>query len=84
MNVSGCHFFLHGGIQFYSFALYALLCQMLFCQTALLPSVTQQQHIMGYWWEGSTSTAILPALASDVVEQCNEVGVITFRAALVY
>ena len=34
------------------------------CQTApLLPSVTQQLHVMEYWQEGSTSTAILPTSA---------------------
>ena len=35
------------------------LCQPPFSQTApLLPCVKQQQHLMEYWWEGSTSTAI--------------------------
>ena len=38
---NGCHFFLHGGIQWQTFASSALLCQTLFCQSApLLPSVT--------------------------------------------
>jgi len=47
MNVSGCHFFLHGGIQIHSCVPYMLLCQMMFCQTApLLPSVAQQQNVM--------------------------------------
>ena len=64
MNVSGCHFFLHGGIQSRTLVLYALLWHMPFCQTApLLPSVTQQQNAMKYWWEGSSSSAIL--LMSD-------------------
>jgi len=27
-----------------------------------LPSVTQQQNVMEYWWEGSTSAATLPTL----------------------
>jgi len=41
-----------------------------FCQTApLLPSVTWQQHAMGYWWEGSTSAAIPPISISDAVGQ---------------
>ena len=48
VNVSGCHFFLRGGIQFCTFALYALPCQMPCCQTVpLLPSCCcypQQQH----------------------------------------
>ena len=34
---------------------------MPFCQTAsLLPSVTQQQHVVEYRWEGSSSVAIPP------------------------
>jgi len=74
-------FFLHEGIQFQPFAPYTLPCQMPFCQSApLLPSVTQQQNIMGYWWEGSTSAAIPPTAASDV-GQHNEIGGITFGAA---
>jgi len=51
------------------------------CQTApLLPSVTWQQNVMEYWWEGSTSTAIQPTSTSDVVCQNNKIGGITFRA----
>ena len=46
----------------------ALPCQIAFCQSApLLPSATRQQHIMGYWWEGSTSTATPPSASVDVV-----------------
>ena len=58
---------MHGGIQFHTFASSALPCQTPFCQSApLLPSVTRQQHVMGYWWEGPTSTtAILPTSDSD-------------------
>ena len=57
---------------------------MPFCQTApLLLSVTQQQNVMEYWWEGLISTAIPPTSASDVVGQHNKVGDITFGAALV-
>ena len=42
-------FFLHGGIQFHTFASYTLPCQTPFCQTApLLPSVPWQQNVMGY------------------------------------
>ena len=49
MNASGCHFFLHGGIQGHAFVSYTLPHQIPFCQTApLLPSVTQQ-HVMEYW-----------------------------------
>jgi len=40
------------------------------CQNApLLPSVTQQQHVMKSWWEASASTAVPPTSASDVVGQ---------------
>ena len=68
-------FFSHGGIQWHTFASYALPCQMPSCQTApLLPSVIQLQHVTGYWWEGSTSTAIPPASASDVVSQYHKTG----------
>ena len=37
---------------------------------------------MGYWWEGSTSTAIPPTFTSDVVGQHNKIGGNIFRAAL--
>ena len=76
-------FFPHGGIQFHTFASYALLCQAPFCQTApLQPSVTQQQNVMEYQLEGSTPTAVPPPLASNVVAQHNKLGGITYRAAL--
>ena len=43
-------FFLHGGIQWHTFASSALPCQMPFCQTAsLLPSVRWHQKVMEYW-----------------------------------
>jgi len=61
--------FLHGGIQWHTFVPYALPCQMPFCQASpLLPSVTWQQNAMGYWWEGSASTAIPPTSTSDVMD----------------
>lgn len=67
VNVSGCHLFSHGRVQWPSSALYTLPCQVLFCQTApLQPSVAQQQSAMKNWWEGSSSTAILPTSTSDV------------------
>ena len=76
MNVSGC--------QFHTFASYALSCQMPICRTVpLLPSVTQQQHIAEYWWEDSTSTAIPPSSASEVVGSHNKTGGITFGAACI-
>jgi len=83
MNVNGCHSFLHEGIQFHTFASYALLCQMPLCQIVpLLPSVTRQQSGMGYWWEGSASTAISPTSSFDTVAQHNKIGGTTFRRAL--
>ena len=49
------------GVQWHTFSSYTLPYQMPFCQSApLLPSVTWQQNVMGYWWEGSTSTAVPP------------------------
>jgi len=56
------------------------------CQTAaipLLPSVTKEQNVMEYWWEGSVSPAIPPTSTSDVMDQHNKVGGTAFRAALV-
>ena len=41
----------------------------------LLPSVVPQQNAMEYWREGSTP---------DIMAQCNKVGGITFRAALLF
>ena len=49
----------------------------------LLPSVTQQQHVMGCWWEGSASTAIPPTPTSDVAYQHHKIGGITFGRAFV-
>ena len=81
VNVSGCHFFLHGGIQWHTFASFALPCQTPLCQTAfLMPSVALQEKVLEYWWEGS---AIPLPSASDVVVQQSKVGGITLRV-LVY
>lgn len=54
----------------------------IFYQT-LLPSVTRQQNVEKYWWEGSTSSITPPASASDVLGQHNKIGFITFGAVLV-
>lgn len=76
--------FPHGGIQFHIFASYSLQCQALFCQIVpLLPSVAWQKNAMEYWWEGSTSTAIPPTSASDIMGQRNKLEGTTFRAVLV-
>jgi hypothetical protein len=78
-------FFPQGGIQLHTFVSYALPCQTPFCQTApLLLSVARQQNLTEYWREGSTSTAISTAFASDFVGQHNKIGVITFGAAIVH
>jgi len=54
-------------------------------QTApLLLSVTQQKHVMEYWWEDSISSAISPTFVSDVVGQQNKVGGITYRVDPIY
>ena len=75
-------FFLHGGIH--TFASFALLCQMPLYQTApLLPSVTWQQNAMGYWQEGSTSTASTTTSTSDIMDQHHKMVGITFGAALI-
>jgi len=39
---------------------------------------------MGYWWEGSTSTAIPPTSISGALGQHNKIGGITFRTALIF
>ena len=58
---------------------------MSFCQTIpLLPSVTQQEHVMKYCWEGSASTVISLTSASDVVGKYNKMGGIIFGADFVY
>ena len=54
------------------------------CQSApLLPFVTRQQNVMGYWWKGSNPTAIPPTSASGAMDQHHERRGTTFRAALV-
>ena len=59
-------FFAHGGIQFHIRTSYETPLHQ---TVPLLPSVTQQQHVMEYWWEGSTSAAVPPTSASNVVGQ---------------
>jgi len=55
----------------------------LFQTARLLLSATQQQNLMEYWWEGSTSTAIPPTSTADIVGQYDKIGGITFGAAIV-
>jgi len=76
VNVSGCNYFCMEGSS--AFAPPALPCQPPFCHTAaLLLSVPQQQHGMGYWREGSTSAAVPLTPASDAVGQHHKIGSIT-------
>ena len=43
-------------------------CQVAFWQAAPpVPSVTQQQNVMEYWQEGSTSSVIPPTSSPDVM-----------------
>jgi len=75
---------LHGEIQWHTFASYALPCQTLLCWTVPpLLSITRQHNATGYWWEGLTSAAVPPTSTSDVVGQHNQVGCVTFRAAII-
>jgi len=48
-----------------------------------LPSVVQQQNIMGFCWKSWTSATIPPTFSSDITVQDNKIGGITFSAALV-
>ena len=81
VNVNECIFF-HLE-EFNSFVSYAILRLTSYCQVApLLSSVTWQQNVTGYWWEGSTSTAIPPASVSVAAGQHHKIGDITFREAL--
>lgn len=67
----------HRGIQSHP-----LPCQTPFGRgAALLPSVTQPQHLMGWMLVGRfCSAAVPPAPTSDCVSQCNEIEGITFGA----
>ena len=44
----------------------------------LLPSVTQQRHIVEHQWEDSTSTATVLTSTSDIMGQHKKTGGITF------
>ena len=60
------------------------MSDVIFCQTApLLPSVTRQQHVMEYWWEGSTSTAIPPVSTSDLMGQHGKIRGVIFGTAFI-
>jgi len=46
-------------------------------------AINMQQHVMGYCWEGSASTAIPPKSTSDIVGWHNKIGDVTFGASLI-
>jgi len=79
MNGSGCHFFLHGGIQWHTFASSTLV----FWSGPLLPPIAQQQSVREYCWEGSTSIAIPSTSTADIVGQHTKIGDVTFGTAFV-
>jgi hypothetical protein len=77
--------FPHGGTQFHTFTSYALPRRTPFCQTALLlPSVARKENLTEYWREGSTSIAVSPISACNVVGQHNKIGGINFGATLLF
>ena len=80
MNVNGCCFFFH----MEELRVTPLLhLHFHVGQIApLLPSVTWQQNVTEYWWEGSASTAMPKTSAFAIVGQNNKIGCITFGAAL--
>ena len=49
----------------------------------LLLSVTWQQNVTGYWWEGSTPTALPTISPSEVMGQHNKIGDITFGTVVI-
>lgn len=52
--------------------------------SASLSAVAQQQYVIEYWREGSSSTALPPTFASGIVSQHNKLGDFTFGTALVF
>jgi len=50
----------------------------------LLPSVAQQENVIEYCLDGSTSATIPPMSTSAIMAHHNKIGGITFRAALLY
>lgn len=84
MNISGCHFLPHGGIQFHIFTSHALPCQTACWQAApLLPSITLQQNVTEYFQEGSNSTVIPSAFTSDDLGQNNKIRYISFGVTFI-
>jgi len=62
------------------------MCLCVRCHSVRLPLCYHLSHsnkLMKYWWEDSTSTAVPPTSASDIMSQSNNMGGITFGAALI-
>ena len=57
VNVSGLHFSTGRNSVTHLCFIYTSTLDVI-VSVPLLPSVTWQQHVTGYWWEGSTSTVI--------------------------
>jgi len=48
-----------------------------------MPSVTWQQNVTKYWWEGSALTATPLPSTSKIVGKHDKIGGIIFRATLI-
>lgn len=71
-------FFPHGGIEFHTFTSYAIPGAIQSeCPSAAI--CTQQQHVIGYWWEGATSAAIPPASTFIVMGSHTKIGSTVFE-----
>ena len=83
--MNGCHFFCSE--EFNDTPLFHLHFHVrhhVDTTTSLLPSVTWQQNVVDYWWEGSASTATPLTSTSDILGQSYKIWGITFRAANLY
>ena len=84
MNVSGCHFFCMEKISCTPLLYPHFHVRHCFVGLPLCCHLRHSNKMpKGYQREGSTSTAIPPASASDVVGHQNKTGGVTFSAALV-
>jgi len=79
VNVNGCHFFSawRNSFAHLCFLHTSMSDSMLSHCAPLLPSVTQQQHVMGYWWDGSTCAAVTPTSSCDLVGQHNKTALLS-------
>ena len=70
INVNGCNFFQHGGIQWITFASYALSREMPLCQTAICNTTAKSNRTV--------------AERFDFYWQRNEIGSVIFRLAFIF